>query len=188
MDVRARRSEETAKRILDAALQRFLTRPYDSVTLAEVAKAAEVTVPTLIAHFGRKEELFVAACEAWGHRMIELGNEAPLNDHAGAVHYLLEHYEGEGDFILHLLAEENRFPSVREITDKGRTYHRLWVERIFEPSLKRLRGSRREQLVIQLSVATDILTWKQMRHDMKLSRRRTEAVIVHMIDALTGGG
>lgn len=188
MDVRARRSEETAKRILDAALQRFLTRPYDSVTLAEVAKAAEVTVPTLIAHFGRKEELFVAACEAWGYRMIELGNEAPLNDHAGAVHYLLEHYEGEGDFILHLLAEENRFPSVREITDKGRTYHRLWVERIFEPSLKRLRGSRREQLVIQLSVATDILTWKQMRHDMKLSRRRTEAVIVHMIDALTGGG
>ena len=61
MNVRARRSEATAKRIRGVALERFLSRPYEEVTLAEVAKAAGVTVPTLIAHFGRKEELFAAA-------------------------------------------------------------------------------------------------------------------------------
>jgi hypothetical protein len=42
--------------------------------------------------------------------------------------------------------------------------------------------------VIQLIVSTDLLTWKLMRLDMKLSRRRTEAAIVQMIDALTGAG
>lgn len=186
MDVRARRSEETAQRIRELALERFLSRPYDEVTLAEVAEAAGVTVPTLIAHFGRKEDLFAAVLEDWGDRMIESRDEAPVGDHAGAIRNLLDHYDTEGNRILHLLAEEGRFPAVRAMTDEGRKFHREWVERIFEPSLRSLRGTRREQLVIQLVVATDLLTWKLIRLDMKLSRRRTEAAIVQMVDALTG--
>jgi AcrR family transcriptional regulator len=186
MNVRARRSEETAQRIREVALERFLSRSYDEVTLAEVAEAAGVTVPTLIAHFGRKEDLFAAVLEEWGGRMIESREEAPVGDHASAIRNLLDHYDSEGNRILHLLAEEDRFPAVRAMTDEGRKFHREWVERIFELSLRSLRGARREQLVIQLIVATDLLTWKLIRLDMKLSRRRTEAAIVQMIDVLTG--
>lgn len=188
MSIRAQRSEETAERIRGAALERFLSQSYDDVTLSEVAEAARVTVPTLIAHFGRKEDLFVAACEAWGLSMVESREEAPVGDHAGAVRNLLDHYEAAGDFVLHLLAEEDRFPAVRAMTDEGRKYHRKWVERVFEPSLSSLRGARREQLVVELIVPTDILVWKLLRIDMKLSRRRTEAAIVQMLDALTGEG
>ncbi len=187
MGVRARRSEATAKRIREAALEQFLTRSYDDVTLAEVAETAGVTVPTLIAHFGRKEDLFVAACEDGVNRIAASRNEAPVGDHPGAVRNLLENYESEGESILHLLAEEDRSPAVRAITNVGRTYHRLWVERVFEPSLASSGGARREQLVVQLILATDILAWKLMRLDMQLSRRDTEAAIVQMIDALTGG-
>jgi AcrR family transcriptional regulator len=188
MNVRAQRSEETAERIRAVALERFLSRSYDEVTLAEVAEAAGVTVPTLIAHFGRKEDLFAAALEDWGGRMVESRDEAPVGDHAGAIRNLLEHYDTEGDRILYLLAEEDRFPAVRAMTDEGRRFHREWVERVFEPSLRPLRGARRERLVIQLIVATDLLAWKLMRLDMKLSRRRTEAAIVQMVDALAGAG
>jgi AcrR family transcriptional regulator len=187
MGVRAQRSEETAGRIRGAALERFLSQSYDDVTLSELAETARVTVPTLIAHFGRKEDLFIAASEDWGSRMVESREEAPVGDHAGAVRNLLDHYEAAGDQILHLLAEEDRFPAVRTMTDEGRKYHRKWVERVFEPSLKQLRGARREQLTVQLVVATDLLVWKLMRLDMKLSRRQTEASIVQMIDALAGG-
>ena len=172
----------------EVALERFLSRSYDEVTLAEVAAAAGVTVPTLIAHFGRKEDLFATVVEGWGSQMVELRDEAPVGDHAGAIRNLLDHYDSEGDRILHLLAEEDRFPAVRAMTDEGRKFHREWVERIFEPSLRSLRGPRREQLVVQLIVATDLLAWKLMRLDMKLSRRRTEAAIVQMADALTGAG
>jgi AcrR family transcriptional regulator len=186
MDARARRSEETAQRIREVALERFLSRSYDEVTLAEVAEAAAVTVPTLIAHFGRKEDLFAAVLEDWGGRMVESRDEAPVGDHAGAIRNLLDHYDAEGNRILHLLAEEDRFPAVRAMTDEGRKFHREWVERIFEPSLRSLQGARREQLVVQLIVATDLLTWKLMRLDMKLPRRRAEAAIVQMVDALTG--
>jgi AcrR family transcriptional regulator len=188
MNVRARRREETAQRIRDMALERFLTRPYDDVTLTEIAGAAGVTVTTLLAHFGRKEDLFFAAVVVWGTRMAEARDEAATGDHADAVRKLLDQYEADGDFILHLLAEEDRFPTVRTMTDEGRAYHREWVERIFEPSLRPLRGARREQLVVQLIVATDLLAWKLMRRDMKLSRRKTEAAIVKTIDALTGDG
>jgi AcrR family transcriptional regulator len=188
MDIRARRLEETAQRIREVALERFLSRSYDEVTLAEVAEAAGVTVPTLIAHFGRKEDLFAAVLEDWGDRMIESRDEAPVGDHAGAIRNLLDHYDAEGNRILHLLAEEDRFPAVRAMTDEGRKFHREWVERIFEPSLRSRRGARREQLVIQLIVATDLLTWKLIRLDMKLSRHRAEAAIVQMVDALTGAG
>jgi AcrR family transcriptional regulator len=188
MDVRARRSEETAERIREVALERFLSWSYEDVTLTEVAEAAGVTVPTLIAHFGRKEDLFATVLEDWGNRMVESRDEAPVGDHASAIRNLLDHYDAEGDHILHLLAEEDRFPAVRAMTDEGRRFHREWVERVFEPSLRSLRGARREQLVIQLIVATDLLAWKLMRLDMKLSRRRTEAAIVQMVDALTGVG
>jgi AcrR family transcriptional regulator len=186
MSVRAQRSEETAERIREVALEHFLSRSYDKVTLAEVAKAAGVTVPTLITHFGRKEELFATVLEGWGDRMIESREEAPAGDHVGAIRNLLNHYDSEGERILHLLGEEDRFPAVRAMTDEGRKFHREWVERVFELSLKSLRGAEREQLVVQLIVATDILTWKLMRLDMKLSRRRTEVAVVQMIDALTG--
>jgi AcrR family transcriptional regulator len=188
MNVRAQRSEETAERIREMALERFLSRSYDEVTLAEVADAAGVTVPTLIAHFGRKEDLFATVVEDWGNRMVESRDEAPVGDHVGAIHNLLDHYDREGSRILHLLGEEDRFPAVRAMTDEGRKFHQEWVERVFEPSLRSLRGARREQLVVQLIVATDLLAWKLMRIDMKLSRRRTEAATVQMVNALTGAG
>jgi AcrR family transcriptional regulator len=188
MNVRAQRSEETTGRIREVALERFLSRSYNEVTLAEIAEAAGSTVPTLIAHFGRKEDLFAAVLEDWGGRMVESRDEAPVGDHAGAIRNLLDHYDAEGNRILHLLAEEDRFPAVRAMMDEGRKFHREWVERIFEPSLRSFRGPRREQLVVQLIVATDLLTWKLMRLDMELSRRRTEAAILQMVDALTGAG
>jgi AcrR family transcriptional regulator len=188
MGVRARRSEETAERVRSEALQLFLSRSYAEVTLAEVAAAAGVTVPTLIAHFGRKEDLFVAACGVGAASVMEEGNEAPVGDHAGAVRNLLDGYEAHGKSILHFLAEEDRFPAVRVMTDVGRGYHRAWVERVFEPEMGGVRGANRERLFVQLMVATDLLAWKVMRLDMKLSRRQTEAAMVGTIDALTGGG
>lgn len=188
MEARARRAEETALRIREVALERFLSRSYDEVTLVEIAAAAGVTVPTLISHFGRKEDLFAAALEDWGGRMIERREEAPVGDHAGAIRNLLDHYEAAGDRILHLLAEEDRFPTVRAITDEGRKFHREWVERVFEPDLRQLRGARRERLAAQLVVATDLFTCRKlMRQDMKMSRRQAEAAILGTIDALTGG-
>ena len=128
-------------RIRSAALELFLRQSYDPVTLAGVAAATGVTVPTLMAHFGRKDELFVAACQERFEQITGSRDEAPAGDPAAAIRNLLDSYEADGDGVLHLLAEEDRFPAVRAMTDKGRAYHRSWVERVFAPSLEPLRSA-----------------------------------------------
>jgi AcrR family transcriptional regulator len=188
MGVRARRSEETARRIREVALERFLTEPYDDVTLAGVAEGAAVTVPTLLAHFGRKDELFVAACQDRFEQITGSRDEAPAVDRAAAVRNVFDSYEADGDGVLHLLAEEDRFPAVRAMTDRGRAYHRSWVERVFASSLEPLAGAPRERRVAQLIVITDLFTWKLMRRDMELSRERAEEAILELVAALPKGG
>jgi AcrR family transcriptional regulator len=188
MEARARRAEATAERILDVSRELFQTHRYEEVTLARVAEAAGVTVPTLIAHFGRKEQLFAAASEAEIRRMIAARDEAPAGDPPGAIRNLIDHYEADGRLLLHALDAENRVASVRAVTEVGRDYHREWVERVFEPNLRSIWDERRERLTIQLVVATDLLAWKLMRLDMKLSRARVEAAILATVEALIGDG
>lgn len=187
MSVRAQRSAATAERIRDEALKQFLTRSYADVTLAGIAAGAAVTVPTLLAHFGRKEELFVAACRVRFDQITGSRDEAPAGDLTAAVRNLVDSYELDGDGVLHLLAEEDRFPAVRKMTDAGREYHREWVARVFAANLARLEGAARERLQVQLIVATDLLAWKLMRRDMGLSRAKTEAATRQTLFALTGG-
>lgn len=185
MRLRTEQSNTTAGRIRDEAWQRFSTRPYDEVTLAEIATAAGVTVPTVIAHFGHKEDLFLASFIDWAERAVELREKVTPGDPVEAVRNLLGLYEAEGHIVLLLLAEEDRFPAVREMTDEGRAYHRIWVEEIFEPNLKALDGAARERRVVQLVVATDLLTWKLIRRDAGLSAQQTEETIVEMVRTLT---
>ncbi len=186
MGVRARRSEETARRIREVALEGFLTEPYADVTLAGVAEGAGVTVPTLLAHFGRKDELFVAACQDRFEQITGSRDEAPVGDHGAAVRNVFDSYEADGDGVLHLLAEEDRFPAVRAMTDRGRAYHRSWVERVFAPGLEPLTGTARERRVAQLIVVTDLFTWKLLRRDMGLTRDQAEEAILELVTTLTG--
>ncbi|MDH6541115.1 TetR/AcrR family transcriptional regulator [Streptomyces lavendulae] len=57
--LRARKKRETRQRISDVATALFGARGFDHVTVAEVAKAAEVSTMTVFNHFPRKEDLFL---------------------------------------------------------------------------------------------------------------------------------
>lgn len=46
--------------LLDAAAQAFAARPYDQVTLASIAQAADASTPLLYRYFPSKEELYAA--------------------------------------------------------------------------------------------------------------------------------
>src|ERR1700704_5494837 len=85
MRLRAEQSDATSARIRDEAWERFSTRAYDEVTLAEIATAAEVTVPTVIAHFGHKEALFLASFLNWGEGAVERRERVEPGDPIAAV-------------------------------------------------------------------------------------------------------
>src|SRR3954470_5602322 len=186
MVARAEAAAATRERLLEAAWRHFSDRPFDGVRLADVAADAGVSVQTLLAHFGTKEGLFVAA---WGWRQAPEGarrDSAPVGDIRTAVRVLYDSYDQDGDGVLRLLAQEERIPAVHEMAEAGRRWHRGWVQRTFAPLLEGLTGARRERRLVALVVATDLLVWKLLRREMDLGRRAAETIVIEMITAPKG--
>jgi len=186
MAVRAEAAEATARRVLDAALELFTDRPYEEVSLDDVAARSGVVKRTVLRRFGSKEELFVAAMNQAVEEMVTQREAAPVGDVAGAVANVVEHYERWGANRLRLLSQEDRIPVVAENVTGGRGYHRSWVERTFAPLLEGLRGAARTRRVAALIVLTDVYTWKLLRRYLGLSRRQTERTLVDLITTLEG--
>ena len=186
MAARAEAAAETAVRIVAAATELFLTRPYEQVALDDVARLAGVTVQTVLRRYGSKEGLVAAAAQA-AERTVQADRErAPVGNLAGAIANLAAHYEEWGDRVLRLLSQEERIEPLRRVTDAGRALHRRWVERTFAPWL-RGRGAARGQRLAQLAAVTDVYTWKLLRKDQGLSRERTEHAILDLVRRITGG-
>lgn len=57
MGLRERKKQQTARRILHAAIALFAERGFDAVSVQEIADAAEVSKMTVFNYFGTKEDL-----------------------------------------------------------------------------------------------------------------------------------
>jgi AcrR family transcriptional regulator len=179
MTARAESAAATGERILDAAVEVFWELPHEAITLDEVARRAGVTVQTVIRRFGGRDGLFAAAAARETERVRDQRYQATAGDLRGAVRVLVDHYEEMGDRIMRLLAEEDRIPELRTITDGGRAFHREWCARVFAPS-----SARR---LAQLVAICDVYTWKLLRRDAELGRRETELALVEMLEPLVEG-
>ncbi|TDO48964.1 TetR family transcriptional regulator [Kribbella sp. VKM Ac-2571] len=62
---RERKKQQTRQAISDVATTLFLERGFDAVTVAEVARAADVAVQTVFNHFPAKEDLFFDESGWW---------------------------------------------------------------------------------------------------------------------------
>jgi len=184
---RAQSAAATGERILEAAIARFATEPYEDVSLDAVAADAGVSTRTVIRRFGSKDELFVAADRLAGRRMLAQRDQAPVGDARAAVSIVVEHYEEWGDQRLLMLAQEHRIPAIREHTQAGRGYHRAWVERTFAPQLDAVPARERERRVLALVAATDVYVWKLLRRDLGLSAAETLRVMETLVSSATGG-
>ena len=186
MVARAEAAAATQERIFASAWRNFSERPYEQVRLADIATDAGVTVQTLHSRFGKKDELFVAT---WLWAVGPEGarrDRAPVGDVRQAVRIIYDSYELQGDAVLRLLAQEDRIPTVREMTDAGRAWHRGWVERTFAPLLAGLKGAARERRLVSLIVATDLLVWKLLRREMGLGRATAERIVIEMVTSTKG--
>lgn len=184
MTARAAAAEETKLKILDASEAVGDELPFDEITLAKVAKRAGVSVQTVIRHFGNKERLLLSTIIHVGGQMEGDRDVVPGASAEEIVDVLIDHYERFGWRVLRMLAQEDRIPTVRFLVDIGRGYHVDWCKDAFGPSLKGLRGARRERRIAQLTAVTDIYTWKILRQDRGLDLEATKLAIVEMLEPL----
>lgn len=181
MRARAEATEETRRRIVDAAIALYYERPGPDSTLEEIAQRASVTVQTILRHFGSRAALVEAAQAEARLRILEERRSTP-GDVEGSVRALFDHYERLGRSVLGLLAQET-LTGAPDLSD-GRAQHRGWVAGVFAPQLSRLPPRRREALADELVVATDVYAWKLLRLDRVLERRAAEERVAGMITAL----
>ena len=182
MTARARSTEETRRRILTATIDLHLQRPAAGIGLEDIATRADVSVQTILRHFGSRDGL-VAAATAQAQEDVREERRTPVGDVAAAVEVLMSHYEARGDSVLVLLAQEDTEAFAREITSGGKQLHRAWVAETFAPYLTD-DDDDDQSLLDLLVVATDVYTWKLLRRDRSLSRATTSARITRLVTAL----
>jgi AcrR family transcriptional regulator len=184
MVARAQATEQTRRQIIEAAMTLFGQRPFDLVSLADVARASGLGLATVVRQFETKQHLFAAAV-ADARRVLEAQVDAmPENDPAAAVRQGIDGYERFGDAIVRILAQEDRLPMVRKVIEHGRNEHTRWVNLAFSGVLTRPHTRRRKVRLAQLMAATDVLFWKVLRRDLGLSRRETEQAVTEIVEGL----
>lgn len=183
MDQRADAVEKTRGRILQAAYKLLLAEQYDDVTLEHVAERASVSKQTVIRQFGSKDQLAYAVVD-WQRPHEEAARTAEPGDVAAAVAVLVGRYERMGDANVRVLALENRVPAIGYLLEQGRDSHRQWIERVFEGCLPKRGSAAYERRVMAFYAATEVTTWKLLRRDFKLGRKKTQAVLLELVSSL----
>jgi AcrR family transcriptional regulator len=144
-----------------------------------------VALQTVVNHFGTKEQLVAAAVETLSTRIEAHRDTASADDLDGAVAIVVDHYETTGDGVIRALAMEDRIPALRPVMDRGRRFHRAWVERVFAERLANAPAgaARRRALAAHIAVL-DVYVWKRLRRDVGLSRADTVAVMRDLVAGL----
>jgi AcrR family transcriptional regulator len=166
MGTRQQAKDATRETIIKAAIDAFMAERSFALTLPAVAERADVTVKTLLRHFGSRDGLIEAA---WSQAYDEVMAERipPPGDLEGALKVLIAHYERRGEIVLAMLNEQND-PRAARMNSAGRLGHREWVDEVFADRLPAETGER-SRLIDVLVVATDVYAWKLLRLDRGLS-------------------
>jgi AcrR family transcriptional regulator len=184
MGARQRAKNATRDAIIKAAIDTFMAERSFALTLPTVAERADVTVKTVLRHFGSRDGLIEAA---WSQAYDEVMAERipPPGDLEGALKVLIAHYEARGEVVLAMLTEEND-PRAARMNSAGRLGHRHWVEEVFADRLP-AGTDERTRFIDVLVVATDVYTWKLLRLDRGLSVDDVRDRMLLMTEALLAG-
>jgi AcrR family transcriptional regulator len=85
MGLRELKKEQTRRLIADTAWRLFTERGFGQVTVAEVAREAQVAEATVFNYFPSKEDLFYSRLEAFGARLVEAVSTRPPGEPALAA-------------------------------------------------------------------------------------------------------
>ena len=83
--LRERKKEQTRQAISEAAWRLFAERGFDAVTVAEIARAADVSEGTVFNYFPAKEDLFYGQMESFETALVDAVRDRPAGESALAA-------------------------------------------------------------------------------------------------------
>lgn len=170
-------AEKSKGRIVKSTEHLLATRPLAEVTLPAIAEGANVTVQTVIRKMGSRDGCLDAVAKLVAERVDSQRGHTKPGDVNSAISTLMQHYESESALILNLLEQANKDETFAKMAaERGRIYHREWVEYCFGPLIEI-----RQETLDALVAATDIYLYKLLRLDMGRSIKATKAVINRLV-------
>jgi AcrR family transcriptional regulator len=82
LGLRERKKQQTRRAIADAAKRLFLERGFDQVSVAEVARAADVSEQTVFNYFPSKEDLVFERMDTFEHELLSAVRDRPVGEPA----------------------------------------------------------------------------------------------------------
>ena len=182
---RAAEAEANTERILRAAHDLWLERPYDQITLNAVAERAGVGVQTLIRRVQTKDGL-ARAVNRWIEPQITQDRGDPAETHGDPQQIaasIARHYERWGESTDRMLRQEHMSPALAEAAAAGRVAHREWIEAAFDPQLSRLRPEARRRVRARLVAVCGVELWHVLRRAERLSVPEARDAVADLISA-----
>ncbi len=180
---RARAAQANTERILRAALELFVERPIEQITLANVAERAGVGLQTVIRRVGTKDGLIRATAEWVDPQVQESRGAPPGSDPWAVAEAVAAQYERWGAMTDRLLRQEDASPAIGELAQHGRINHRLWIEATFASELDGLTPEERHAMRARLVGVTGVELWQVLRHVEGLSAQQATQAVADLIAA-----
>jgi len=86
LGMRERKKQRTRELIRDTAVRLFMERGYDQVTIAEIAREADVSEATVFNHFATKEDLVYGQLEVFEDELLQAVRNRPEGQSALAAY------------------------------------------------------------------------------------------------------
>ena len=181
---RAEAAEANTERILDAALELFVERPFEQIALTDVAQRAGVGLQTLVRRVGTKDGLARAVQAHVGPQIGAALGEPGSSDPATVAAAFARQYERFGTIIDRTIRQEDVSPALAAQAAAGREAHRRWIGAAFAGELAALPAGARRRLRARLVGVTGVELWLVLRRDERLSLAATRDTVARLIVAV----
>jgi AcrR family transcriptional regulator len=177
---RAEAAHARTEAILEAAVALYAEKPFDQITLAEVAERAGVGLQTLIRRVGTKDGL-VRAANAWTAERVGAARGEPHSADPDVVAaQLARQYEAWGATIDRTLRQEDLSPALAVGAQAGRVALDAGVETAFAAAI----AARGPRLRAQLIALCGVELWLVLRRDVGLPADATRDAVADLLRAV----
>jgi len=179
---------ETRKAIVDALLRLMGARDYNSITLKEIAREADVAEKTVQRHFGSKHGIFLAwaesAVEVEGARLLQMSDgHCPHCAAQRLVRGLFGVYEENAARMWAFLGASSGSQEIAAFSEEFIRFRRRLARSLVDdwPEVWRLPGERTAQMLL---TATSFLLWKALREQSGLTAEEAVSATMEGIDKM----